>query len=227
MNLPWRQKLPTGEALRAEAARVGLHFDPGDRKNDAELQQRVLVAWVERRNAVVNYTQTFAIIGTLLITLVLAIWNEQRQSNQESADLMIKFSEMLASGKSGLVAETLDLNGNLEQAKNVDDEAIDEFLGNYDLLAAAYRHGLINKDMADDAFSYDLEKALQDRRIRAFSLSRGRKNPMCMRAFSNLRAAGKSRFLHSLQSNRTPRRPRRHRLFPLVDFRLSHPDNQP
>ena len=168
MNLPWRQKLPTGEALRAEAARVGLHFDPGDRKNDAELQQRVLVAWVERRNAVVNYTQTFAIIGTLLITLVLAIWNEQRQSNQESADLMIKFSEMLASGKSGLVAETLDLNGNLEQAKNVDDEAIDEFLGNYDLLAAAYRHGLINKDMADDAFSYDLEKALQDRQIRAF-----------------------------------------------------------
>src|SRR5208282_53954 len=47
-------------------------------------------------------------------------------------------------------------------------EDIEDFLSNYELLAAAYRHELINQDMAEDAFSYDLEKALKDPRVKQY-----------------------------------------------------------
>jgi hypothetical protein len=66
MDLPWKRKLPTGETLYREAERLGFQFDKTDKIRDADLQQRVLVAWAERRNAIVNYTQTLAIVGTLL-----------------------------------------------------------------------------------------------------------------------------------------------------------------
>jgi hypothetical protein len=144
MKLPWKRKLPTGEILYREAERLGLHFDKTDKTRDADLQQRVLVAWAERRNAIVNYTQTIAIVATLLITLGVAISTQREQRNQESADLMLKFEALLYSGRSAPVTKALEMDIALNKAKDVDDEAIDEFLGNYELLDAAYRHGLIN-----------------------------------------------------------------------------------
>lgn len=168
MELPWKRKLPTGETLYREAERLGLHFDKTDKTRDADLQQRVLVAWVERRNAIVNYTQTIAIVGTLLITLGVAFSTQREQRNRESADLMIKFEDMLYSGRSAPVTKALEMDVGLDKAKDVDDEAIDEFLGNYELLAASYRHDLINADMAYDAFEADLESALKDARVRRF-----------------------------------------------------------
>ncbi len=168
MQLPWKRKLPTGETLYAEAERLGLHFDPKDKTRDADLQQRVLVAWVERRNAIVNYTQTFAIVGTLLITLGVAFSTQREQRNRESADLMLKFEDLLYSGRSAPVVKALEMDVELDKAKDVDDEAIDEFLGNYELLDAAYRHGLISADMAYDAFEDDLETALKDAKVRHF-----------------------------------------------------------
>jgi hypothetical protein len=168
MELPWKRKLPTGEALYKEAERLGLHFDKSDKTRDADLQQRVLVAWAERRNAIVNYTQTIAIVGTLLITLAVAFSTQREQRNRESADLMLKFEDLLYSGRSAPVVKALEMDVGLDKAKDVDDEAIDEFLGNYELLAAAYRHGLIDPDMAYDAFEADLETALKDAKIRRF-----------------------------------------------------------
>lgn len=50
--------------------------------------------------------------------------------------------------------------------KDVSDADIEDFLSNYELLAAAYRHELINQNVAEDAFSYDLEKALKDPRVK-------------------------------------------------------------
>jgi len=168
MKLPWKRKLPTGETLYREAERLGLHFDKTDKTRDADLQQRVLVAWAERRNAIVNYTQTIAIVATLLITLGVAISTQREQRNQESADLMLKFEALLYSGRSAPVTKALEMDIALNKAKDVDDESIDEFLGNYELLDAAYRHGLINADMADDAFEADLASALRDPMVRSF-----------------------------------------------------------
>jgi hypothetical protein len=168
MKLPWKRKLPTGETLYREAERLGLHFDKTDKTRDADLQQRVLVAWAERRNAIVNDTQTIAIVATLLITLGVAISTQREQRNQESADLMLKFEALLYSGRSAPVTKALEMDIALDKAKDVDDEAIDEFLGNYELLDAAYRHGLINADMADDAFEADLASALKDPMVRSF-----------------------------------------------------------
>jgi len=138
MELPWKRKLPIGETLYREAERLGLHFDKTDKTRDADLQQRVLVAWAERRNAIVNYTQTFAIVGTLLITLGVALSTQREQRNRESADLMLKFDQLLYSGRSAPVMRALEMDVGLDKAKDVDDEAIDEFLGNYELLDAAY-----------------------------------------------------------------------------------------
>ena len=73
---------------------------------------------------------------------------------------MLKFDERLSSGESRPVATALEMNGSLDHAK-VTDEQIDEFLGNYELLAAAFRNNLIDKDMAEDAFSWQLEKSPQ------------------------------------------------------------------
>lgn len=168
MELPWKRKLPTGETLYREAERLGLHFDAKDKTRDADLQQRVLVAWAERRNAIVNYTQTIAIVGTLLITLGVAIHTQREQRDQESADLMLKFDQRLNSGRSAPVVKALEMDVGLDKANDVDDEAIDEFLGIYELLDAAYRHDLIDSDMAYDAFEGDLESALKDAKVRRF-----------------------------------------------------------
>src|SRR5277367_6055846 len=168
MKLPWKRKLPTGETLYGEAERLGLHFDRTDKTRDADLQQRVLVAWAERRNAIVNYTQTIAIVATLLITLGVALSTQREQRNRESADLMIKFEDLLYSGRSAPVTRAVEMDIPLDKAKDVDDEAIDEFLGNYELMDAAYSHGLISAEMASDAFQDDLETALKDPKVRRF-----------------------------------------------------------
>jgi hypothetical protein len=60
--------------------------------------------------------------------------NVHVESRRVSADLMLKFDDRLSSGKSAHVVMALELDGNLNRANNVNDEALDEFLGNYELL---------------------------------------------------------------------------------------------
>jgi hypothetical protein len=63
----------------------------------------------------------------------------------------------------------LDMKGNLRNPNSFDsDEAIDDFLSKHELVDTAYRNGLLDEDMAYDAFSYDLERALRDARIREY-----------------------------------------------------------
>lgn len=180
MNLPWRRKqLPTGDALESEAARLGvsLHeiYKGGAQGHtlldEPELQRRVLAAWSEQRNAVLSFVQTIGIIFTLLLTLGLALWIGHRESKRESADLMLRFDELLNSGGSGRLIKALNLNGNLDHVGfggEALDDAIDDLLSNYELLDAAYRNNLIDKDIAYDAFSYDLERALRDPKVRQY-----------------------------------------------------------
>jgi hypothetical protein len=105
-----------------------------------------------------NAAQSIGTIGGLVLTLAIAVWNGNRQANQVAADLMLRFDDKVYSGKSGLVANSLDMNGDLNQATGVDDEAIEQFLNNYELLAAVYSRHLIDRDLAEDAFSYELKK---------------------------------------------------------------------
>jgi hypothetical protein len=65
----------------------------------------------------------------------------------------------------------LDRRGNLDHIKLSGDaleDALDEFLGNYESIDAAQKYRLNDADMADDAFEFDLAKALKDRTILAY-----------------------------------------------------------
>ena len=181
--------MPFGDALEAEAIRLGVSLR-GTRKSDAwgrehfdepELQSRILAARAERRASNLNLLQTVGIIGSLSLTLFVAIFNhraqvqeETIQKHQKSAELMIKFGEMLDTGGSGLIVLELDRRGNLDHIKLKGDDledAIDEFLGNYESINAAQQYRLIDADMADDAFEYSLDRALHDRTVLAYIAS--------------------------------------------------------
>ena len=162
MNLPWRRKqLPTGDALESEAARLGVsphEIYKGGAQGHTILDEPELQR-SEQRSAVLSFVQTVGIIFTLLLTLGLALWIGHRESKRESADLMLRFDELLNSGGSGRVIKALNLNGNLDHVGfggEALDDAIDDLLSDYELLDAAYRDNLIDKDIAYDAFSYDL-----------------------------------------------------------------------
>ncbi len=131
-----------------------------------------------------NGVQTVGIIGTLVLTLVLAVRNhraqeheEQTQAKRESADLMLKFEGLMNSDGSGLIGKELDREGNLDHIKlsgKALDDAFDDFLSDYEDLDTAWRNHLIDNDTAYDAFSYDLEKALKDAKVRDY-LARSRR----------------------------------------------------
>jgi hypothetical protein len=192
MTLFKRRKLPTGDALEKEAGRLGVSTNEiykGGVLDEPELQRRILAARAEQRGVILNIGQTGGIILTLVLTVVIAIWNHRAQvaeevtaskrasaeeliaSRRESADLMLKFDEKLYSGESRRVMRGLDDHGNLDRigiSGEALDDAIDDSLDKYELLAAAYRNGLIDEDMGDDAFSYELEKGLNDGKIRDY-----------------------------------------------------------
>ncbi len=134
---------------------------------------RITRSWIGQNIWIFYSAQTLSLIQSIgiICAIAISVYTVRVESRRESADLMLKFDDRLNSGKSALVVNALELNGNLNRAKNVDDEALDEFLGNYELLDTAYRNGLIDNDMAYDAFSYDLEKALQDAKVKAFLLA--------------------------------------------------------
>ena len=172
-------KLPTGGALEEEAVRLGVSLhgtltsgaQGRTTLNEPELQSRVLAARAERRGAILNMVQSVGIVATLVLTLVIAAWSHRAQQHEKSADLMIKFDELLEAGGSGRVSRELDLRGNLDHTTLSGDElddALDEFLSNYESIDDAQRYHLIDEDMAYDAFEYDLEKALKDRTILAY-----------------------------------------------------------
>jgi hypothetical protein len=148
--------------------------DLGMIRDEAELQRRVLAARAAHQNAIINRVQTIGIIGGLVLTVILAGWNHSAQvkeqdaeSNQRSADLTLALSQAIDSGQSKAIEVALDNDGNLDRIR-ANDQEIEEFLDHYEDVAMAYRHNLIDRDMAIDAFSYDLEKALRDSTIRRF-----------------------------------------------------------
>jgi hypothetical protein len=185
MNLFWRHKEKTGKELEVQANQLGVSLqgawkevEVGDLDDvptrvldEAELQRRVREAHTAHQNTVINRLQTIGIVGGLALTLILAVWSQHRQSIRESADLMIKFNDSLSSGGSGSILRALDRGDGLDQMKlggGALADAMDDFFTKYEVLAAAFRYDLINKDMAFDLFSGDLEAALNDATIRKY-----------------------------------------------------------
>jgi hypothetical protein len=217
MKLLWQRKqrkhLPTGEALYEEAERLGVTLHgltynlerglsgEGGRnpRNEPEVQERVLAARNDRRNAILNLAQTLALIGALVVSVFVSLDNRRAQeSNQRvqeadlraqegnlrfqesnlreqenvllaqksqmSADFMLRFSDELNKEGSARVSAALDEKTGLSHDRNVSDDDIDDFLSNYEMLDVVYRNNVIDRDMAD-AFSHDLERALNDKRV--------------------------------------------------------------
>ena len=215
MNLPWKRKrLPTGEALYKEAERLGVSLfrlpEPltrgpsgeGGRNplNEPALQARVLAARNDRRNAILSWAQTLALISALSLSLLISLDNRRgqesnqrvqeanlraqqgnlrvqqstlaaqesmllAQQNQMSSEFMLRFNDELDEDGSGRVSSALNNNRPLTHDRKVSDDDIDDFLSKYELLDVVYRYNVINQDMAHDAFSYDLERALKDKRV--------------------------------------------------------------
>jgi len=163
--------LPSGTALLDEARRYGLSeadiskAGPGGEAvlDEPKLQRRVLAARADWRSEIVSVFQTLGIIGAMAVSM----WGLHIQSVQKSAELMLSFNDRLYSNGSALVMKALDRDGNLNSA-SIGDEEVEDFLDKYELLASAYRYRLINRDMAYGAFSYDLETALKDPKVRRF-----------------------------------------------------------
>ena len=163
--------LPSGTALLDEARRYGLSAADTMKAgpegqtvlDEPELQRRVLTARTDWRSEMLSVFQTLGIIGAMAVSM----WGLHIQSVQKSAELMLSFNDRLYSNGSALVMKALDKEGNLNSASIGDDE-VEDFLDKYELLASAYRYRLINRDMAYWAFSYDLETALKDPKVRSF-----------------------------------------------------------
>ena len=89
--------------------------------------------------AILNLVQTFGII----VALSVSAWAVHVQGVAKSAELTLSLTKDLSSGESGVIMIALEMRGNLDKM-NVSDEAIDEFLDNYELVDMAYHHHLIN-----------------------------------------------------------------------------------
>jgi hypothetical protein len=193
MRLFRRKPLPSGDALFAEAKKCGVS-QTGVGVDEAEIQRRVFAARAEGRAAVLSAVQTLGIIGSLAVTLGVAIWHGRIESKREAGDVMLKFTTMLYSGPSRVVTEALDNQGNLDsvplEGENLD-QAINNFLDYYDLLHDAYNNHLIDNQTTDDAFSYELEKGLKDPRIRDYlAKSRAKESDLFEGVFDLARALG-------------------------------------
>ena len=78
---------------------------------------------------------------------------------------MLRFNDELYKDGSQHVSAAVDMGRPLTGDRTVSEDDIDDFLSKYELLDAVYRHNIIDQDMAEDAFSYELEKALKDERV--------------------------------------------------------------
>jgi hypothetical protein len=118
--------------------------------------------------------QSFDIAGFIQIVVtvggffaVLYQLNSGRKT--ESASLMFQINKEVRSGvNSHIVADIDAAKPIFKPAGQYSLEEVDNYLMNWELLAKAYEHGLVNTDMLYDAFSYDIEKAWSNPEIQKF-----------------------------------------------------------
>ena len=138
---PRKRPLATAEALYCEARRLGFIAIHRTQEGDSELQQRALKCISRTKK---NYVQTFAILVSVILTTTISVLNTASLRTKESADVMFEFNQIIMFCKSWTITRALDLSGNLDES-DVDDDMIEQFVNNYELLAAAYldrsRHG--------------------------------------------------------------------------------------
>ncbi len=94
--------------------------------------------------------------------------NDQRQF--ESANLMLSFNQHFRNEKNSKMVDAI-ASGRplLKKNKGPFTEAdLDDYLVMFELLDTVYDNHLITREMVDDAFSFDIEKAYQNKEIQSF-----------------------------------------------------------
>jgi hypothetical protein len=94
--------------------------------------------------------------------------SDQRQF--ESANLMLSFNQHFRNEKNSKLVDAI-ASGRplLEKNKGPFSEAdLDDYLVMFELLDTVYDNHLITREMVDDAFSFDIEKAYQNKETQSF-----------------------------------------------------------
>jgi hypothetical protein len=86
--------------------------------------------------------------------------------NQTLGEFMLRFNDVLARSGSGRIMMDMDMGRPLASDAKVSDDESTLFCRTTNCLTLRIATVLINRDMAYDAFSYELEKALSDPRVR-------------------------------------------------------------
>lgn len=119
------------------------------------------VDWV----AVSQIGANLATVGALL----LVASQLQASRRTESAALMFQINEQVRAGTTSHLVAAIDADEPIfEPSGKFTVEDVDNYLMNWELLAEAYDNGLIDGDMAYDAFSYDIGKAWRNAEIHKF-----------------------------------------------------------
>jgi hypothetical protein len=105
------------------------------------------------------------LFSALSIFLTTQIFRHQQI--KDSADLVLKFDDDLNKPKFVAITDSLDtddIHAKILKSNGgvFTEEQVDDYLSQYETLAVLYKENLINKEMANQVFSYDIEKANQN-----------------------------------------------------------------
>lgn len=105
-----------------------------------------------------------------VISIFLTVQIFKHQQTKDSADLVLRFDDVLDKPKYADLIDSLDTDDKNAKILQSDggiftDELVDDYLGQYETLAVLYRENLIDHEMANQVFSYDLEEAYQNAEI--------------------------------------------------------------
>lgn len=104
------------------------------------------------------------------VSIFLTVQIFRHQQTKDSADLVLRFDDDLAKPKFVAIEDSLDtddIHAKLLKSNGgiFTEEQVDDYLSQYETLAILYKENLINREMANQIFSYNLEEAYQNLEI--------------------------------------------------------------
>ena len=138
-----------------------------------------------------KYLSVFLSIFSLIIAITsvtISVRNSKSDEQRVSADFMLRFDGLLDSGASAKLLGALEedqpiFKGHGGQFSDLD---VERLVGQFELLASACDHHLIDEDMAYDAFSYYVEKTFTNKEISTFLADIRKEEPDYYEGFDQL-----------------------------------------
>jgi hypothetical protein len=126
------------------------------------------IHWIPLTQLVVNLV-TIAGFVVVLYQLENNRKKDYEQRSSQSVQLMFQINEHVRSGTSSRLVAAINSGAPIFEPKGkFTDEDVDNYLMNWELLAVAYDHSVINRGMLYDAFSYDISAAWKNPEIQKF-----------------------------------------------------------